>query len=229
MPSSRIMRIAPNGEASLHADISPLGGSHINDMITSDAGRTYVDCLSYGMTWAEAATLPDRRPSYPFSVDFGAPLEIRDRLALVEPDGTQRIVADDLLGPNGIAISADGSLLMVSEWRGHRVTSFEIQPDGSLANRSLLFEDRERRPDGICFDEEGAVWFASSNTGECVRVDRAGELTDVVRPRRGERVTSCVLGGADRRTLFMLTDRKPEPASGCVEAARVSVPGAGHP
>jgi hypothetical protein len=40
---------------------------------------------------------------------------------------------------------------------------------------------------------------------------------------------ACVLGGEDRRTLFMMTNRGPEPTSGMVEAVRVDVAGAGHP
>jgi hypothetical protein len=46
---------------------------------------------------------------------------------------------------------------------------------------------------------------------------------------------ACMLGGEDRRTLFVLTSEAIEPAecerrrSACVECARVEVPGAGFP
>ncbi len=229
MQSSRIMRIGSAG-VSLHADLAALPGTHINDLITDAHGRAYVDRLHYGVEWSDPEILPDGKRRFSFGIDYSTGPEVTDSLALVEADGSSaRVVADGLLGPNGVAIAPDGRRLVVAEWRTNRITEFEVDPeDGSLSNRAALPGVGERRPDGLCLDKAGAVWFASPHTGECVRI-LDGVVTDVLRPTVGKRVTACALGGEDRRTLFLMTDRKPESSSGSVEAVRVEVPGAGSP
>ena len=151
----------------------------------------------------------------------------KDKLVLVDVDGSARVVADDLMGPNGLAISGDGVSLFVAEWRANRLTKFKIAPDGSLTERTL-FAQVEGLADGICVDVEGAVWMASPTTGVCQRVLQGGRITDRVTPL-GNRVTACVLGGADRKTLFLTTDENPRPATGRIEAVEVNVPGEGYP
>ena len=82
-------------------------------------------------------------------------------------------------------------------------------------------------------DAEGAVWVASPSTNEALRVREGGQVTDRVKADRG--VYACMLGGADRRTLFVLTAKSTDPdecralLSGRIEAVEVDVPGAGLP
>lgn len=228
MPSSRLVRVTSAGP-SLHADLNGLGGTHVNDMISDACGRCYVDVLSYQVTWARPEQLGDGARRIPFVIDPGSP-EVTDRIVLVAPDGTHRVVADGLLGPNGIAISPQGDRLVVSEWRARRITTFDVDVrDGSLSNRSVLFELGPGGTDGLCLDEEGAVWCASPAAGQCVRISRAGAVVDSALPKAGEHVMACVLGGRDRRTLFMMTNRRPAPSTGTIETVRVDVPGAGRP
>jgi sugar lactone lactonase YvrE len=214
---------------SLHADVSDLGGMHLNDMVSDRRGRCYVNCLSYPGTWPEPEILESGARRIPFLLHPGPDTQT-DRIALVEPDGAHRIVADGLLGPNGMAVSAQGDRLVVSEWRARRVASFRIDPfDGSLSDYRVVYEMGEAGTDGLCLDVEGAVWCAAPMSGECRRISCAGEVVDVARARTGHRVMACVLGGPDRRTLFMMTNRRPEPTTGTVEAVQVRVPGAGRP
>jgi len=97
--------------------------------------------------------------------------------------------------------------------------------------------------DGICMDAEGAVWTPSwaENESCCVRVADGGEVLD--RIRLDQSGFACALGGADGRTLFMLTADwhmdedfmdnlnrlTTGPRTGQVLTTNVSVPAAGYP
>jgi sugar lactone lactonase YvrE len=97
-----------------------------------------------------------------------------------------------------------------------------------------VFAQFERHtPDGICLDAEGAVWVSSPGTREVLRVRDGGEIVDRIALGH-RRAFACMLGGEDRRTLFLCTARmsfrNPEvPREAWIEAVRVDVPGAGYP
>jgi hypothetical protein len=86
-------------------------------------------------------------------------------------------------------------------------------------------------PDGICLDAEGAVWYGDVGNRRCVRVREGGEILQVVDLDRG--CFACVLGGPDRRTLFMVTNEWGEEATsdaaGQVLQLPAPAPGAGWP
>lgn len=216
------------GKRSTQADLAAFNPDHINDVVTDIRGRTYVDCLAYHMHWFDPELHPSGTTIHRFQNKAAdTPLTVTDQIVLVNADGSARVVAADLLGPNGLAITGDGKYLVVAEWRVNRLTRFRIEPDGSLVEREL-FAETAGLPDGICVDAEDAVWVASPTTGDCVRVLKGGQVTDRVRPV-GKRVTACVLGGADRRTLYLTTDEMPALGTGRIEMVDVKVPGAGFP
>ena len=88
-------------------------------------------------------------------------------------------------------------------------------------------------PDGCCIDAEGALWIASPPTREVLRVREGGETTD--RISTDLMAIACMLGGDDRRTLYVLTAPSvdgPECEtlrSARIESLEVEVPGAGLP
>lgn len=216
------------GHVECHANLASFGCDHINDTVSDAAGRTYVDCLSYRMRWFEETTVENGTVLHRFqNTARESPMTLTDQLVMVDVDGSARTVADGLLGPNGLAITESGRLI-VAEWRANRLTSFRILDDGSLEDRRL-FGETEDLPDGICADAEGAVWCASPQTGDCVRMLEGGRVSARVVPAHGTRVTSCVLGGPGRRTLYLTTDRHPQVGGGAIEAVNVDVPGAGFP
>jgi len=59
-------------------------------------------------------------------------------------------------------VDPDGRTLIVGETMGHRLTAFDVQPDGSLVNRRVYAQlPEEVHPDGIALDAESAVWLAN--------------------------------------------------------------------
>jgi sugar lactone lactonase YvrE len=135
-------------------------------------------------------------------------------------------VAGGLAFPNGMAVTGD--TLIVAESHGHRLTAFDIGPDGGLSGRRVWAELGEGTPDGICVDAEGAVWYADVPNQCCVRLAEGGAVLRKVELDRGG--FDCVLGGstlyvATAKFLGMTGGEPVEPGSGQVVAIPVDVPG----
>ena len=111
--------------------------------------------------------------------------------------------------------------------------AFDVDSDGSLARRRVWAAVENMVPDGICLDAEGAIWVASPLSEEVLRVREGGVVTHRFKPSL--RPYACMLGGADRRTLFLVTSETHDPTealakrSGRIETVEVEVPGAGLP
>ena len=123
--------------------------------------------------------------------------------AVVRPDGKTRDVANDLWFPNGMAVTPDGTTLVVAESHAQRLTAFTITKDGSLTDRRTWADLGDgAAPDGICLDADGAVWYADVPNRHCRRVAEGGRLLDTVDVDRG--CFACMLGGPDGRTLYIV-------------------------
>ena len=207
----------------LHADLSPLATFHCNDMVVDSKGRAYVGNFGFDLDTAEI----DGTLREVVAAHQGA------TLVRVDPDGSIHAAAEGLMFPNGTVITPDGRTLIVGESFGGRLTAFDVDDDGLLSNRRVWAELGTRVPDGICLDADGAVWVANPIANECFRVVEGGEVVDVI--ETDNRCFACMLGGTDRRTLFMLTSQyslEVEAAprrTGNVLIAEVATPGAGLP
>jgi sugar lactone lactonase YvrE len=213
MRDRRVLRLEPDGEVVVHADLADLASFDCNDMVVDGLGRAYVGNAGFDLS--------------------ARPLEVRAaEVVLVTPDGEARVVDDEVVFPNGSVVTPDGSTLVVAETFGQCLTAFTIAEDGSLTDRRTFASLRGTSPDGICLDAEGAVWVADANGSACLRVREGGEVVDRVDTGRG--CFACMLGGADRRTLFLMTAEGFEGAAirrrtAAIEVVEVEVPGAGYP
>jgi len=155
-------------------------------------------------------------------------------IALLTPNGTPLQVADGIAFPNGMAITPDNSTLIIAESFGKKLTAFDIATDGSLSSRRVWADLGDGAPDGICIDAGGAVWYADVPSKRCVRVREGGEVLQTINVDRG--CFACMLGAADRRTLFIVAAEwhgfakmMAGMGSGQLLAVEVEVRGAGWP
>ena len=190
MADKRVLRQEPDGSLVTHADLSHLVPRRLNDMVVDPTGRAYVGNFGFELDTGEAhrATV----------------------LVQVDPDGQSRVVADELLFPNGMVIADAGRTLVVAETFGARLTAFDIDSSGGLSNRRVWAPMPERAvPDGICLDDAGAIWVASPTTHECLRLREGGDVLERIPTGRG--AYACALGGAGGRTLFVCTAESHDP------------------
>jgi sugar lactone lactonase YvrE len=213
MEDRLLLRLTENGPETL-ADLSGVARYVINDMVIDRAGRAYIGTFGCDFNNGDPP-----RPTQVFCV---------------HPDGRIVIAADDIRFPNGSVITADGRTFIVAETFGECLSAFDIAEDGTLGNRRVFGGFRGLVPDGICLDADGGVWIACLGANRLIRMIDGGAITDTI-PLPGRDAFACMLGGADRRDLYICTARSYVPAEtrvqrgGKIEVVRAAIPGAGLP
>jgi sugar lactone lactonase YvrE len=215
MTDRRLLAVR-DGTTEVVADLSPAAPHHCNDMVVDARGNAYVGNFGFDLHDPDA----DQRTT---------------TLALVTADGAVAVAADELFFPNGCVITPDGGTLIVGESFSGWLTAFTVADDGTLHDRREWARVRGAVPDGICLDEEGAIWMASPISHQVLRVAEGGEVLEEIRTSDERQPFACMLGGDDRRTLFVCTAFTSEPdaarsqRAGQIEAVEVDVAGAGWP
>jgi len=214
MDDHTLLRREADGRMVVHGDMSAIATGVCNDMVVDAKGRAYVG--NFGVGYPDVSKIEPAK------------------LARVDPDGTVSVAAEEMMFPNGAMITPDGKTLIVGETFAGRMTAFDIAADGSLSNRRVWAAlPQGAVPDGACLDAEGAVWVASPTTNDVIRMKEGGEVLDRVQADQG--CFACMLGGADRKTLYVLTAGGADAEDtkrvrlGRIEQLRVDVPGAGLP
>src|SRR5258708_14200776 len=166
-------------DLSLHADLNLIPSHSLNDMVIDDTGRAYVGLMLTSV--------------------FDARASGQDVIYVVDPEGSARVAARNVVSPNGLAISPDRRTLVVAATHQHRPTAMTIQPDGTLADARPFTDIGSMTPDGICIDAEGAVWCGGPHAGCFYRGAPGGAGLEPISPcvPRGIR---CVLGRAQVRS-----------------------------
>jgi sugar lactone lactonase YvrE len=211
-PDGRLLRREPDGSLVTHAELGQPGW---NDIVVDGRGHIYVNRAGFNPLAGE-----EFRPGFVF---------------LAAADGSVRQVADDIAFPNGMAVTADNSTLIVADSYRHNLVAFDIGADGDLSNRRIWAHLGAGVPDGICVDEQNAVWYADVPGQRCVRVAQGGAILHTVELDRGG--FACMLGGPRRTTLFvvaatwqgMTETEMVASGSGQVLTAEVDARGAGWP
>ena len=184
---TELVRVEPDGSRVRHADLRHVSPHGWSEMTVDGRGNTYVNTINFDFA------------------DFDAVLtsgQALGKIALVTPAGDVREVANEIAFPNGMVVTADNKTLIVAESFAARLTAFDIAEDGTLSNRRVWADGVG--PDGICLDADGCIWASSGvMVNDCARIREGGEVLDTIELDRP--CFATMLGGPDRRTLFMLT------------------------
>lgn len=208
-----LLRREPDGSLRTHADLTGLADHKWNDIVVDGRGNAYVNNIGF---------------------DFPGGACAPGILALVTPDGSARQVAEGVAFPNGMVVTPDNSTLILAESYGNRLTAFDIAADGGLSHRRVWADLQGGVPDGICLDAANAIWYGDVPNKRCGRVREGGEVLQAIQLDRG--CFACMLGGADRRTLFLMATEWRGPAhmvdgsrTGQVLTVEAPAPGVGWP
>ena len=209
-----LLRMEADGSLVTHRDLSELSDYGWNEIVVDGVGSAYVNGPGFDMMGGG---------------EFAPGI-----VALLRPDGSAEVVAEDVAFPNGMAITPDGSTLIVADSYAKELIGFDIVAGGALANRRTWADLGDGVPDGICVDAEGAVWYADVPNRRCVRVREGGEGLQTIEVDRG--CFACMLGGVDGNTLFITAQEwnGPDaigkgPRTGQVLAVEAPAPHAGRP
>ena len=189
-----VMRTELDGTVTVLAD--RYGGKRLNS-------PNDVVCRSDGSIWFTD-------PVYGISTDYEGGKQVPELPPAVyrlDPGtGGLEVVADDFVGPNGIAFSPDERLLNVSESGGQFdagpvqcIRVFDVREDGRLRNGRQFHKVAPGYADGFRLDEDGNVWSSAADGVHCIAPD--GTKLGVVKVPF--RVSNLTFGGRNRARLFI--------------------------
>lgn len=112
MESQALLRLEPNGELVVHADLSVDAIGSLNDMIVAADGTAYIGDM--GIHIQQGGT---RKPG---------------QVLMVRPDGSTCVVAENLISPNGLILTPDEEIFLVAQSGGKCITEFDRVANGHL-------------------------------------------------------------------------------------------------
>lgn len=125
----------------------------------------------------------------------------------IRPDGETIQVASGYEKPNGLCLSPDEKILYVNDSGRRIIDAYDIQPDGTLANKRLFAdlasEEKRGNPDGMKCDRKGNVYSTGPGGVWIFRPD-GSLIGKLILP---EQPANLAFGDADGRSLYF-TARK---------------------
>ena len=180
----------------LHVD----GVAGWNDLCTDATGRVYAGALRFAVFDPDAEVVPGE-------------------LWRVSLDADPAVVFGDVVHANGVACTADGRTIYLSDTRRQRVIVFDVE----RAARRDIDLSALGHPDGMALDEHGAVWLALVSGG-IARLTPEGNVDRMLEPPSAFTTSLCFAG----RDLYVTTGGHSEHPElrGCVLRTTVDVAGA---
>lgn len=141
-----------------------------------------------------------------------------------DPDGSVRVVLEDITISNGLGWSPDNRTMYYIDSPTFRVEAFDYDAaTGALSGRRTLIQlqREEGEPDGMTVDETGCLWVALYNGSAVRRYTPKGVLDRTIEVPT-PLVTCCAFGGSDLSELYITSC-----SSQLDEARRAKEPHAG--
>lgn len=120
--------------------------------------------------------------------------------------GATTVVASDFVKPNGLAFSADESLLYIADTGAtheedgpKHIRVFDVAANGALSGGAVFAESTNGLFDGFRIDVDGNVWTSAGDGVHCYTSD--GELIGKI--LTGEVVANVEFGGPKRNRLYI--------------------------
>ncbi|HYL74775.1 MAG TPA: SMP-30/gluconolactonase/LRE family protein [Bryobacteraceae bacterium] len=217
---TKIYKTGADGKVTLFKADS--GGA--NGLMFGPDGRLYAAqngrkrIVAYGMDGSEAV-IAESAGSNDLAVSSKGEVYFSDpenhRIWFVDKARKKRVVyeGDSIIFPNGIRFSPDESLLLVADTASRWIWSFQVQPDGSLANGEPFYHlelpdsvDRgmmRSGADGMTLDREGYLYVATKLGIQIC--DQPGRVVGIISYPQPVDASNLVFAGPDMQTLY-LTD-----------------------
>ncbi len=176
----RVTRIDPKGTVEvLAAEVQGRKFNSPNDLTVRRDGHVYFTDPAFG-------SASDRR-----ELDFHGVWHL-------SPKGDLEAVAKWQTRPNGIALSADGKALFVTDSDRHAVVAFDLDRAGQAGNPRDVIKSIAGVPGGIATDADGSFYVAAR--GIAVYSPRARLQRTLL---EGEYTSNCAFGEGDLESLFV--------------------------
>ena len=122
--------------------------------------------------------------------------------------GVATVVADDILGPNGLCFSPDESILYIVESRGEptrKILAYDVVDGVKLTNKRIHIDAGPGTPDGMRCDVDGNLWCGwgmgdPALDGVMIYADDGDLIGRIALP---ERCANVCFGGRANSRLFM--------------------------
>ncbi len=226
---ARIYKIDAAGHVSLFKDddggVSGLMFGGDGRLYAAQAGRKRI--VAYAPDGVETVLAEDA-PSNDLAVSAKGDIYFTDptnkSVWHLDPQGHKSLAYEGIERPNGIILSPDQSLLMVADSWSKWVWSFQVLPDGSLANGQPFYRletpDQSSRSsaDGMTVDSQGFLYVATALGLQVC--DQPGRVNAIIRKPQPGPLANVVFAGPDLQTLYVAAGdkifrRKIEPKACC--------------
>jgi gluconolactonase len=178
--SRQVTRINQNGEIEvLGSDYQGKKFNSPNDITVRKDGNIYFTDPAFG-------SANDRR-----ELDFHGIWRIAPKTGI-------ELVAKWQTRPNGIALSADGKLLFVTDSDRHAVVAFDLDRNGQPTNQRDLVKNIAGVPGGIRTDVDGRLYVAAKGVA---KYSPDGRLQQTYLD--SEYTSNCAFGEGDLESLFV--------------------------
>jgi gluconolactonase len=185
-----IIRIEKDGKRTVVAD--RFEGKRLNrpnDLVVKSDGAVY---------------FTDPRPGYP-----NPTIELPYPAVFMVKDGQVKLLAKDLVTPNGIAFSPDEKTLYINDTLRELILRYDVQADGTIANGRVFTRMTDKTPDmatlltgapdGMKVDRQGNV-YCTGPGGIWIMAPDGKHLGTI---RTSSPVTNFAFGDADYKTLYI--------------------------